>query len=95
MRGPGFATWHKSTTQRPEIIESIFNVLDGRRRGVLSASNLLLAGGLVILGYSHSVFMLSAAWLVLGIGMGFGLYDAAFGALGRIYGSSARRAASL
>jgi hypothetical protein len=29
---------------------------------------------------------------LLGIGMGFGLYDAAFGALGRIYGDTARRA---
>ena len=33
---------------------------------------------------------MSSAWLLLGIGMGFGLYDAAFGALGRIYGSDAR-----
>ena len=31
------------------------------------------------------------AWLLLGIGMGMGLYDAAFGALGRIYGDAARR----
>ncbi len=36
--------------------------------------------------------MLVAAWLLLGIGMGCGLYDAAFGALGRIYGDTARRA---
>jgi MFS family permease len=35
---------------------------------------------------------MSAAWLLLGIGMGLGLYDAAFGALGRIYGSDARGA---
>jgi hypothetical protein len=33
---------------------------------------------------------LFAAWLLLGIGMGYGLYDAAFGALGRIYGEAAR-----
>ena len=32
------------------------------------------------------------AWLLLGVGMGLGLYDAAFGALGRIYGDNARRA---
>jgi hypothetical protein len=31
------------------------------------------------------------AWLVLGIGMAMGLYDAAFAALGRIYGTEARR----
>ena len=36
--------------------------------------------------------MLVAAWGILGVGMGLGLYDAAFGALGRIYGSNARRA---
>src|SRR5580704_9480217 len=39
-------------------------------RGVLSASNIVLASGLVVLGISHSVFLLAAAWLVLGIGMG-------------------------
>ncbi len=36
--------------------------------------------------------MLMTAWLLLGIGMGYGLYDAAFGALGRIYGEGARGA---
>src|SRR5581483_782829 len=35
---------------------------------------------------------MAAAWLLLGIGMGLGLYDAAFGALGRIYGKDARGA---
>lgn len=61
-------------------------------RGVLSTSNIVLASGLVLLGLSHSIYLLSAAWLVLGVGMGLGLYDAAFGALGRIYGNTARRA---
>jgi MFS family permease len=59
-------------------------------RPVLSFSNLMLAGGLVLLGFTHSIPMLMAAWLLLGIGMGYGLYDAAFGALGRIYGEAAR-----
>ena len=35
--------------------------------------------------------MLVGAWFLLGVGMGFGLYDAAFGALGRIHGDAARR----
>jgi MFS family permease len=60
-------------------------------RQVLCISNLLLASGLALLGASTSLWMMSAAWLLLGIGMGFGLYDAAFGALGRIYGTDARR----
>lgn len=60
-------------------------------RSVLSLSNLVLAAGLVLLGLATSVPVLVIAWLVLGIGMGAGLYDAAFAALGRIYGDAARR----
>jgi predicted MFS family arabinose efflux permease len=61
-------------------------------RSVLSTSNLVLAAGLTLLGSATSIPVLVLAWLLLGVGMGFGLYDAAFGALGRIYGDSARRA---
>jgi MFS family permease len=60
-------------------------------RSVLSMSNLTLAAGLALLGATHSIPVLIAAWVLLGIGMGFGLYDAAFAALGRIYGDAARR----
>src|SRR5580700_4171601 len=61
-------------------------------RWVLSISNLTLAAGLVLLGCAFSVPVLIFAWLLLGIGMGLGLYDAAFAALGRIYGTNARGA---
>src|SRR6266700_4631040 len=61
-------------------------------RSVLSISNLTLAAGLGLLGLTSSIPMLVAAWLLLGIGMSLGLYDAAFGALGRIYGDAARGA---
>lgn len=61
-------------------------------RGVLSASNVIIASGLVLLGMSHSIEVLALAWLILGVGMGMGLYDAAFAALGSIYKESARRA---
>lgn len=60
-------------------------------RQVLSASNLTIAAGLVLLGLSQSLAVMAFAWLVLGIGMAMGLYDAAFAALGRIYGTEARR----
>src|SRR6266576_4393009 len=60
-------------------------------RSVLSLSNLVLAAGLVLLGFATSVPLLVIAWLLLGVGMGAGLYDAAFAALGRIYGDAARR----
>jgi predicted MFS family arabinose efflux permease len=61
-------------------------------RQVLCVSNLVLAGGLALLGASTSVWVMWTAWGLLGIGMGLGLYDAAFGALGRIYGKDARGA---
>jgi MFS family permease len=59
-------------------------------RQVLSASSLTIAAGLVLLGVSQSVTVMAIAWLVLGLGMAMGLYDAAFAALGRIYGAEAR-----
>ncbi|RTL50093.1 MAG: MFS transporter [Bradyrhizobiaceae bacterium] len=61
-------------------------------RSVLCASNVILAAGLALLGASTSIWMMSGAWVLLGIGMGLGLYDAAFAALGRIYGDGARKA---
>jgi MFS family permease len=60
-------------------------------RGLLAVSNLVLAAGLLLLSFAHGPLLLAASWLLLGIGMGAGLYDAAFGALGRIYGDAARR----
>jgi MFS family permease len=63
-------------------------------RQVLCLSNLTIAGGLALLGLAASIPMLAVAWLLIGIGMGLGLYDAAFAALGRIYGDTARGAIS-
>jgi predicted MFS family arabinose efflux permease len=57
---------------------------------MLAGSNLLFASGLALLAFAHSLPMLMVAWLLLGVGMGFGLYDAAFAVLGRIYGTGAR-----
>jgi predicted MFS family arabinose efflux permease len=80
------------------VISGLLGPRVGRRidvvggRQVLSISNATLAVGLVLLGSAHSIAVLVAAWVVLGVGMGLGLYDAAFGALGRIYGDKARRA---
>jgi predicted MFS family arabinose efflux permease len=60
-------------------------------RSVLAASNLAMAAGLALLGVSQSIWTMATAWLLLGFGMGCGLYDAAFAALGRIYGEAARK----
>jgi MFS family permease len=61
-------------------------------RPVLAASSVLLALGLAVLAIAQSLAVYFAAWLILGIGMGAGLYDPAFATLGRLYGESARPA---
>jgi predicted MFS family arabinose efflux permease len=59
-------------------------------REVLAVSSLLFAAGLIVLAYAYSAPVLWAGWLLMGAGMGLGLYDAAFATLGRIYGHAAR-----
>src|SRR6476646_8071528 len=59
-------------------------------RAVLSASNLVLAIGLALLGLAQGIASLAVAWVVLGLGMAMGLYDPAFAALTRLYGRAAR-----
>ena len=61
-------------------------------RLVLATSAVFLALGLIGLAISPNLPMYVASWLVLGIGMGAGLYDAAFATLGRLYGQHARTA---
>jgi len=59
-------------------------------RPVLLASSLFFAAGLVGVGLAPALPIYLIAWAVIGLGMGTGLYDAVFAALGRIYGSGAR-----
>jgi MFS family permease len=61
-------------------------------RPVLLASSLFYAAGLGTVGLSPSLPVFLAGWLLIGIGMGTGLYDAVFAALGRMYGADARGA---
>ena len=64
-------------------------------RPVLATSAVLLAAGLLGLGLAPNLIFYVAAWQVIGLGMGAGLYDAAFSTLGRLYGHDARRAITL
>ena len=59
-------------------------------RNLLAASTLLLAAGLVILANSHAQIVYLVGWMVMGLGMGLGLYDAAFATLGRHFGEASR-----
>lgn len=59
-------------------------------RSILIVSNLVFAAGLAGLGLAQGPVGLFAAWFVIGIGMGMGLYEAAFSTLAGIYGKDAR-----
>ena len=59
-------------------------------RPVLFASSLFYAAGLTGIGLAPALPVYLAAWALVGIGMGCGLYDAVFAALGRLYGGEAR-----
>jgi len=61
-------------------------------RPVLSATSLLFALGLAVLGLTSNAWWLLGAWVLIGIGMASGLYESAFAALVRIYGADSRGA---
>lgn len=60
-------------------------------RPVLTASNVAFAAGLSLLGHADGVGTLFMAWALVGLGMGSGLYEAAFAALVRIHGRASRK----
>ena len=61
-------------------------------RPVLIGTNLVFALGLAVLALAHGPWGLFAGWALLGVGMGSGLYEAAFAALVRLYGTGSRGA---
>ena len=61
-------------------------------RKVLSVTSVLFAVGLAALGMAQTPWQMWAAWALIGVGMGSGLYDAAFATVVRLYPVSARGA---
>ncbi|MFK0690494.1 MFS transporter [Mesorhizobium sp. IMUNJ 23033] len=61
-------------------------------RNVLAFSAVCIGAGQIGLAAAPTLAAYVGAWLVIGLGMGAGLYDAAFATLGRLYGHSARSA---
>ena len=59
-------------------------------RPVLALSSSLYAVGLTVIGLAPTLPVYLLGWVVLGGGMGTGLYDAVFAALGKLYGEGAR-----
>ncbi len=80
------------------LLSGLFGPLAGRMidehggRDVLAVTNLVFAAGLVCLSFASGIASLAFAWVVLGIGMGFGLYEAAFATAAGLYGRDARNA---
>ena len=69
---------------------SIGRLIDRHGGRLLARCSNLDAAGLVILAAAQGIVGLTIAWTVLGVGIGMGLYDAAFAAL---TGSTAARRA--
>jgi hypothetical protein len=59
-------------------------------RGVLAMSTVVTASGLLLMAAFPGLVMWYAAWMLMGVGMAMGLYDAAFGTIGRLLGAEAR-----
>ena len=59
-------------------------------RPVLVGSNIVFALGLAGLGLANGPTAMFAAWVLLGVGMACGLYEAAFAALVRLHGHESR-----
>lgn len=60
-------------------------------RGVMAWSAVVTAAGLVAMALSGALWSWYLAWMVVGVGMAMGLYDAAFATIGRLHGAQARQ----
>lgn len=61
-------------------------------RPVLAANSLLFAAGLLAMALAQGPVGLFAAWMLMGVAMAAGLYEAAFATLVHLYGKDARGA---
>ena len=90
--------WFYGAVSAALLLSGLLGPLAGRLidrhggRDVLAATNLVFAAGLVMLSQASGPVSLMAAWLILGTGMGFGLYEAAFATAAGLYGGEARNA---
>ena len=79
------------------LVSAVLGPFAGRRvdrlggRRVLQNSNVMFAIAHLVLAFAQGPVTLALGWLLLGVAMPFGLYDAAFGTLVRLYREDARR----
>lgn len=80
------------------IVSALLGPLAGRTidrhggRPVLVGTNVLFAASLAGMGLAQGPIGLFAAWVLMGVAMGSGLYEAAFATLVRLYGKESRGA---
>ncbi|HME24415.1 MAG TPA: MFS transporter [Acetobacteraceae bacterium] len=90
--------WFFGAVSGALLLSGLLGPLAGRTidryggRDVLATTNLAFAAGLVLLSLATNVTGLVAAWTLLGVGMGFGLYEASFATVAGLYGRDARNA---
>ena len=58
---------------------------------ILHYAGIVMGIGLIIIGLATSYALFVLGWIVIGIGMGMGLYDALFASLGKLFGGKARK----
>ena len=91
-------TWFFGVYSAALLLSGLLGPLAGRTidqrggRDVLAATNIVFAAGLILLSFANGPFGLIAAWAVIGVGMGFGLYEASFATVAGLYGREARNA---
>ncbi len=91
-------SWFFGSVSAALLLSGLLGPVAGRTidrfggRDVLVATNLVFAGGLLLLSQAVGPASLIAAWGVIGVGMGFGLYEAAFATAAGLYGREARNA---
>jgi MFS family permease len=91
-------TWFFGAFSAALLLSGLLGPIAGRMidryggRDVLAATNLVFAAGLLLLSLAAGPVSLVAAWIVIGMGMGFGLYEAAFATAAGLYGRDARNA---
>lgn len=61
-------------------------------REILACSGFVAAAGLVIMAFATQLWIFIVAWIVLGIAMAMGLFDALYAVLGDCYGREAKSA---
>jgi MFS family permease len=90
--------WFFAVFSASLLLSGLLGPLAGRMidkyggRDVLALTNLIFAAGLVVLAFASNAAGLVLAWTILGMGMGFGLYEASFATVTGLWGRDARNA---